>query len=78
MFFNRVFTLRGTRRGPELQATIDQQTASLKLYQYEACPRIPRGGSSKPLIFMDSDTSDRRLRGNDDLGKYRRFRMRTS
>jgi hypothetical protein len=37
MFFNGV-TLRGTRRSPELQATIDQQTTSLKLYQYEACP----------------------------------------
>ena len=38
LFFNWVFTPRGIRRDPGAQAGIDQQTASLKLYQYEACP----------------------------------------
>jgi glutaredoxin len=38
LFFNWVFSPRGTRRDPEIQAGIDAQTASLKLYQYEACP----------------------------------------
>jgi len=38
LLLNWVFTPKGTKREPELQARIDQQTASLKLYQYAACP----------------------------------------
>ena len=38
LFLNWVFPPRSIKRNPELQASIDQQTASLKLYQYEACP----------------------------------------
>ena len=38
LFFNWLFTPRGITRDPELQARIDEQTASLALYQYEACP----------------------------------------
>jgi glutaredoxin len=38
LFLNWVFPPRGIKRDPELQASIDQQTALLKLYQYEACP----------------------------------------
>ena len=38
LFFNWVFSPRGTQRDPEIQAGIDAQTTSLKLYQYEACP----------------------------------------
>ena len=38
LFLNWVFSPRGTRRDPAVQAGIDAQTASLKLYQYEACP----------------------------------------
>ena len=38
LLLNWVFTPRGIKREPELQARIDQQTASLKLYQYAACP----------------------------------------
>jgi hypothetical protein len=33
-----------------------------------------RRGSSKPLIWLDSDTSDRRLRGNDDYVGSTAFR----
>lgn len=38
LLFNWVFTPTGVKRDPTLQASIDEQTASLKLYQYEACP----------------------------------------
>jgi glutaredoxin len=38
LFLNWLFAPRGITRDPGLQASIDQQTASLKLYQYEACP----------------------------------------
>ncbi len=38
LFFNWVFTPRSVKRDPAAQADIDQQTASLALYQYEACP----------------------------------------
>jgi len=35
---NWVFTPRGIKRNPGIQASIDQETAHLTLYQYEACP----------------------------------------
>jgi glutaredoxin len=35
---NWVFTPKSFQREPEEQASIDHQTASLTLYQYEACP----------------------------------------
>lgn len=38
LFFNWIFSPRKIARDPELQAAIDQQTAALTLYQYEACP----------------------------------------
>jgi glutaredoxin len=38
LFFNWLFTPRGIKRDPELQAQIDLQTTGLKLYQYQACP----------------------------------------
>ena len=38
LLYNWLFTPRGIQRNPELQASIDQQTAGLALYQYEACP----------------------------------------
>ena len=38
LFLNWVFTPRSIARDPSAQAAIDQQTASLALYQYEACP----------------------------------------
>jgi glutaredoxin len=38
LFLNWAFPPRSIKRNPQLQASIDQQTASLKLYQYEACP----------------------------------------
>lgn len=38
LFFNWVFTPRSVKRDAPAQALVDQQTASLTLYQYEACP----------------------------------------
>lgn len=35
---NWIFTPRTVTRDPEQQALIDEQTAFLTLYQYEACP----------------------------------------
>ena len=38
LLLNWVFSPRGIKRDPQQQAHIDQQTASLSLYQYQACP----------------------------------------
>jgi glutaredoxin len=38
LFFNWLTTPSGVKRDPALQASIDEQTTRLKLYQYEACP----------------------------------------
>jgi glutaredoxin len=38
LFFNWIFTPKSVQRDSELQAGIDEQTALLTLYQYEACP----------------------------------------
>ncbi len=37
LFFNWLFSPRSTRRDPEAQVAIDEQTASAMLCQYEAC-----------------------------------------
>ncbi len=38
LFFDWLFTPRGIKRDPKLQAHIDRQTTLLTLYQYRACP----------------------------------------
>tara|TARA_R110001592_G_scaffold363396_2_gene687612 strand:- start:26124 stop:26525 length:402 start_codon:yes stop_codon:yes gene_type:complete len=38
LLYNWLFTPKGIKRAPQLQESIDQQTAFLQLYQYEACP----------------------------------------
>ncbi|MCX2983378.1 glutaredoxin [Halieaceae bacterium IMCC14734] len=38
LLLNWAFTPRSIKRDAALQATIDNQTASLTLYQYRACP----------------------------------------
>jgi glutaredoxin len=38
LLLNWLITPSSVRRDPDLQASIDQQTARLKLYQYQACP----------------------------------------
>ena len=38
LLFNWVFTPKSIRREPEQQSKVNEQTAQLTLYQYEACP----------------------------------------
>ncbi len=38
LFMNWAFTPRAIRRAADAQAAIDEQTNSLTLYQYKACP----------------------------------------
>ena len=38
LLLNWLFTPSSVRRDPVLQASIDEQTTHLKLYQYQACP----------------------------------------
>ena len=38
LLFNWVFTPRGVKRSPDMQAIINGKTSKLALYQYEACP----------------------------------------
>lgn len=38
LFLNWITTPRGVKRPVDLQQQIDQQTASLSLYQFKACP----------------------------------------
>jgi glutaredoxin len=38
LFFNWLFTPRSIKRPEQQQNLINQQTASLKLYQFESCP----------------------------------------
>lgn len=38
LFLNWVFTPRPIRRAAKAQTTVDEQTNSLTLYQYKACP----------------------------------------
>jgi glutaredoxin len=58
LFFNWVFTPRSVTRDSAAQATIDQQTASLALYQYEACPfcvRVRRAIKRQGLNIQTRD-----------------------
>ena len=38
LLLNWVFTPRGVKRSPDMQAIINGKTSKLALYQYEACP----------------------------------------
>ena len=58
LVFNRIFSPREIARDPGLQAAIDQQTASLTLYQYEACPfcvKVRRAMKRQALIIETRD-----------------------
>jgi glutaredoxin len=59
LFFNWVFTPRSIKREAALQATIDQQTAGLSLYQYPACPfcvKVRRAMKRNSLNIHTIDT----------------------
>jgi glutaredoxin len=58
LFFNWVLTPRSVTRDSAAQATIDQQTANLALYQYEACPfcvRVRRAMKRQGLNIQTRD-----------------------
>lgn len=38
LFFNWAFPPKSIKRDPQQQSLVDQQTSSLTLYQYKACP----------------------------------------
>lgn len=58
LFFNWLFTPRSIKRDPALQAGIDAQTASLKLYQYEACPFCVRVRRAMKRHSLKIETRD--------------------
>jgi glutaredoxin len=55
---NWVFTPQSLKRDPALQAAVDQQAASLALYQYEACPfcvKVRRSMKRQGLTIVTRD-----------------------
>ena len=57
LLFNWLFTPRGIKRDPGLQASIDAQTADLALYHYQACPFCVKVGRLNPASeFLKSNT----------------------
>ena len=76
LLLNWVFTPRSIKRDPAVQATIDQQTASLALYQYQACPfcvKVRRAMKRQGLNIETRDVKrcdasrDELLAGGGDL-----------
>ena len=64
LFFNWVFSPRGVKRDPDAQTGIDQQTASLKLYQYEACPFCVKVRRAMKRNSLNIETRD--VKRSDD------------
>jgi glutaredoxin len=58
LFFNWVFTPRSVVRDPSTQAAIDQQTACLALYQYEACPFCVKVRRAMKRSALNIETRD--------------------
>jgi glutaredoxin len=58
LFFNWAFPPRGINHDPELQAQVDQQTASLTLYQYQACPFCVKVRRAMRRQSLDIETRD--------------------
>ncbi len=56
--FNWLFTPRGVKRNPEAQAAIDEQTDSLTLYQYKACPFCVKVRRAMKRQSLDIETRD--------------------
>ena len=58
LLFNWVFAPRSLKRDPVQQANVDQQAASLTLYQYEACPfcvKVRRSMKRQALTIATRD-----------------------
>ena len=58
LFFNWVFTPRGIKRGTDTQATIDEQTTRLALYQYQACPFCVKVRRVMKRLSLNIETRD--------------------
>lgn len=76
LFFNWVFTPRSIQRDPTHQAAVDDATAGLTLYQYEACPfcvKVRREMKRQALAIETRDVKrsvsarDELLAGGGDL-----------
>jgi len=76
LLFNWLFTPRGIKRDPGLQASIDAQTADLALYHYQACPfcvKVRRAMKRQSLTIETRDVKrshsarDELLAGGGDL-----------
>ena len=55
---NWIFTPQSLKRDPALQAAVDQQAASLALYQYDACPfcvKVRRSMKRQGLTIVTRD-----------------------
>ena len=58
LLFNWLFTPRGMARDASAQAAVDQQTESLKLYQYEACPFCVKVRRAMKRMSLNIETRD--------------------
>ena len=58
LFSNWLFPPKSKPRDPEAQAAIDAQTASLVLYQYEACQFCVRVRRVMPRHTLNIETRD--------------------
>ena len=58
LLFNWVLSPRTIARNPEAQAAIDKQTATLALYQYEACPFCVKVRRSMKRQGLNIETRD--------------------
>lgn len=76
LLLNWVFTPRGVKRNPDQQAAVNEQTAALALYQYQACPfcvKVRRAMKSQSLnietrdIKRSDQARDELLSGGGDL-----------
>ena len=58
LFFNWAFSPKTVSRNPHDQAAIDNQTATLALYQYEACPFCVKVRRSMKRHGLNIETRD--------------------
>ncbi|MEH6582472.1 MAG: glutaredoxin domain-containing protein [Halioglobus sp.] len=58
LFFNWVFAPRGVKRDADIQARINEQTHSLTLYQYKACPFCVKVRRSLKRQSLNIETRD--------------------
>jgi len=70
LFFNWVFTPRSVVRASEARTAIDAQTASLVLYQYEACPfcvKVRRSSKRHALTIETRDVKRNQIAREESL-----------